>query len=83
MYEKYNLGEENFVLTDCDIAVNPDLPSKLNNISSMNKIVEYMALGLPIIQYNSKEGKNTAGDSARLVAHRYRRVWVDDVIAIT
>jgi glycosyltransferase involved in cell wall biosynthesis len=48
---------------DADIAVNPDRPSKMNDLSSMNKIVEYMALGLPIVQFSCLEGERTALDA--------------------
>ena len=34
----------------------------------MNKIIEYMALGVPIVQFSSIEGKFTAGESAIEVA---------------
>ena len=56
------------VICNSDIAINPDRPGKFNNISSMNKIIEYMALGVPIVQFSSIEGKFTAGESAIEVA---------------
>ena len=48
------------IVLEADIAVNPDRPSKMNDLSSMNKIVEYMALGRPIVQFASLEGERTA-----------------------
>jgi len=51
-------------LKDADIAVNPDRPSIFNDLSSMNKIVEYMAFGIPIVQFSSQEGNFTARDAA-------------------
>jgi glycosyltransferase involved in cell wall biosynthesis len=50
-----------------DVAVNPDRPSKMNNLSSMNKIVEYMALGRPIVQFACREGEKTALDASMSV----------------
>jgi glycosyltransferase involved in cell wall biosynthesis len=54
-------------LADADLAINSDRPGLFNDLSSMNKIVEYMAFGLPIIQYKSKEGTYTAQGAAESV----------------
>jgi len=48
------------ILNSCDICVNPDIYNEMNDKSTMNKIMEYMALGKPIVQYNLKEGKVSA-----------------------
>jgi glycosyltransferase involved in cell wall biosynthesis len=48
------------ILNTADICVNPDKPSIMNNLSTMNKIMEYMALKKPIVQYNLKEGRVSA-----------------------
>jgi len=37
------------VLSTADVCVNPDKPCEMNDISTMIKIMEYMALGKPII----------------------------------
>lgn len=52
------------ILNSCDVCVNPDKPSEMNNLSTMNKIMEYMALKKPIVQYDLKEGKFTAGKAS-------------------
>ena len=36
----------------------------MNDISTMIKIAEYMALGKPIVQFDLKEGRATAGDAS-------------------
>jgi len=48
------------ILSTADICVNPDRPCEINNISTMIKIMEYMALGKPIVQFESKEGRFSA-----------------------
>jgi glycosyltransferase involved in cell wall biosynthesis len=48
------------VLNTADICVNPDKPTVMNNLSTMNKIMEYMALKKPIVQYDLKEGRVSA-----------------------
>nr|WP_246718864.1 glycosyltransferase [Microvirga terrestris] len=52
------------ILSSCDICVNPDLATPFNDLSSMNKIVEYMALGKPIVQVDLAEGRFTAGEAS-------------------
>lgn len=48
------------ILNTADICVNPDTPTEMNNLSTMNKIMEYMALKKPIVQFDLKEGKFSA-----------------------
>src|SRR5207245_2564989 len=48
--------------------VNPDEVNALNNLSTMNKILEYMALGKPIVQFEQKEGRYSAGEASRYAA---------------
>jgi glycosyltransferase involved in cell wall biosynthesis len=52
------------VLSTADVCVNPDKPCTMNDISTMIKIMEYMALGKPIVQFDLKEGRFSAGDSS-------------------
>ena len=52
------------ILSTADICVNPDKPCEMNNISTMIKIMEYMALGKPIVQFDSREGRFSAGDAS-------------------
>lgn len=48
------------VLNSCDVCVNPDKPTEMNNLSTMNKIMEYMAMKKPIVQFDLKEGRASA-----------------------
>lgn len=52
------------VLSTADVCVNPDKPCEMNDISTMIKIMEYMALGKPIVQFDLKEGRFSAGDAS-------------------
>ena len=52
------------ILSAADVCVNPDKPCEMNNISTMIKIAEYMALSKPIVQFNLKEGRFTAGQAS-------------------
>jgi glycosyltransferase involved in cell wall biosynthesis len=55
------------VLSTADVCVNPDRPNAMNDMSTMNKIMEYMALGKPIVQFDLAEGRVSA-QSASLYA---------------
>jgi glycosyltransferase involved in cell wall biosynthesis len=52
------------ILSTADVCVNPDKPCEMNDISTMIKVTEYMALGKPIVQFNLKEGRFSAGGSS-------------------
>jgi glycosyltransferase involved in cell wall biosynthesis len=48
------------VLSTMDIGVNPDRVNAMNDKSTMNKIMEYMAMGKPIVQFDVTEGRFSA-----------------------
>jgi glycosyltransferase involved in cell wall biosynthesis len=52
------------ILSTADVCVNPDKPCEMNDISTMIKIMEYMALGKPIVQFESKEGRFSAMEAS-------------------
>lgn len=52
------------VLNTADVCVNPDKPTEMNNLSTMNKIMEYMALKKPIVQFDLKEGRFSAVEAS-------------------
>ncbi|PSB21086.1 glycosyltransferase WbuB [filamentous cyanobacterium CCP1] len=47
-------------LSSCDVCVNPDKKMPYNDLSTMNKIMEYMAMGKPIVQFELLEGMRSA-----------------------
>jgi glycosyltransferase involved in cell wall biosynthesis len=51
-------------LSSCDVCVGPDPLNPLNNKSTMNKILEYMALERAIVQYDLLEGRRSAADAS-------------------
>jgi len=52
------------VLNTADVCVNPDVANEMNDISTMNKIMEYMALGKPIVQFDLAEGRYSAQEAS-------------------
>ena len=57
------------MLNTADVCVNPDVANDMNDISTMNKIMEYMALGKPMVQFDLTEGRFSA-QAASLYARR-------------
>lgn len=52
------------VLSTADVCVNPDKPCEMNDMSTMIKIMEYMALGKPIVQFDLREGRISAQEAS-------------------
>jgi glycosyltransferase involved in cell wall biosynthesis len=51
-------------LSSCDLGAAPDPLNPLNDISTMNKVLEYMATGRALVAYDLKETRFSAGDGA-------------------
>lgn len=52
------------VLNSADIGVAPDPKNPMNDISTMNKVMEYMALRKPVVQFDLSEGRASAGEAS-------------------
>jgi glycosyltransferase involved in cell wall biosynthesis len=52
------------MLSTADVCVNPDRVNPMNDKSTMNKILEYMALGKAIVQFDVTEGRYSAGQAS-------------------
>lgn len=51
-------------LSTADVCLSPDPRNPLNDVSTMNKVLEYMAMGRPIVSFDLKEARVSAGDAA-------------------
>jgi glycosyltransferase involved in cell wall biosynthesis len=51
-------------LSTADVCLSPDPKNPLNDVSSMNKVVEYMAMGCPLVSFDLREARVTARDAA-------------------
>ena len=51
-------------LSTADLCLSPDPLNPLNDVSTMNKVVEYMAMGRPIVSFDLLEARVSAGDAA-------------------
>ena len=52
------------VLSTADVALSPDPKNPLNDLSTMNKTMEYMAFELPVVAFDLRETRVSAGDAA-------------------
>jgi glycosyltransferase involved in cell wall biosynthesis len=52
------------VLSTADVGLSPDPRNPLNDLSTMNKTMEYMAFSLPTVAFDLRETRVSAGNSA-------------------
>jgi glycosyltransferase involved in cell wall biosynthesis len=52
------------VMSTADLGLSPDPKNPLNDVSTMNKTMEYMAFGLPVVAFDLHETRVSAGDAA-------------------
>ena len=52
------------VLSTADLGLSPDPLNPLNDVSTMNKTMEYMAFELPVVAFDLKETRVSADDAA-------------------
>jgi glycosyltransferase involved in cell wall biosynthesis len=59
-------GDEDIrrILSTADVCIAPDPPSPLNDVSTMIKIAEYLAMGRAVVSYPLTESRVSAGDAA-------------------
>ena len=51
-------------LSTADVCLSPDPLNPLNDVSTMNKVMEYMAMSKPIVSFELREARVSAGDAA-------------------
>ncbi|MFI5783599.1 glycosyltransferase family 4 protein [Nocardia sp. NPDC051570] len=51
-------------LSTADICLSPDPHNPLNDVSTMNKMVEYMAMSRPVVSFELTEARVSAGEAA-------------------
>jgi glycosyltransferase involved in cell wall biosynthesis len=69
------------VMSTADVGLSPDPKNPLNDVSTMNKTMEYMAFELPVVAFDLRETRVSAGDAAVYVrpndVHDYAAAIVD------
>jgi len=52
------------ILSTADVGLSPDPKNSLNDVSTMNKTMEYMAFGVPVVAFDLRETRVSAGEAA-------------------
>ena len=68
------------IMNTADVCVNPDKPTEMNDLSTMNKIMEYMALKKPIVQYDLKEGRFSAQEASLYAKNTDTKDFAEKII---
>src|SRR6202000_1930051 len=56
------------IMSTARAGLSPDPKNPLNDVSTMNKTMEYMAFELPVVAFDLRETRVSAGDAAVYVA---------------
>jgi glycosyltransferase involved in cell wall biosynthesis len=56
------------ILSTADIGLSPDPKNPLNDVSTMNKTMEYMAFGLPVLAFDLRETRASAAEAGAYAA---------------
>ena len=79
----YLFGEELLAaLSACDIGIIPDPPNACNNKLSMNKVFEYMALGLPVVHFDLAQARQESGEAALVVCDPSAKGLADKIVEL-
>jgi glycosyltransferase involved in cell wall biosynthesis len=69
------------ILSTADVGLSPDPKNPLNDVSTMNKTMEYMAFELPVVAFDLHETRVSAGDAAVYATpndvHEYAKAIVE------
>jgi glycosyltransferase involved in cell wall biosynthesis len=64
------------------VGLSPDPKNPLNDVSTMNKTMEYMAFGLPVVAFDLRETRVSAGDAAVYVKPNDEHEYAEAIVAL-
>lgn len=67
-------------LATADLGAAPDIDSPLNDISTMIKTMDYMAMGLPVVSFDLVESRASADDAAVYVEDHTAEAFGDAIV---
>lgn len=70
------------ILSTADVFLSPDPPNPLNDLSTMTKVMEYMVMGKPIVSFDLKEARYSAGESALFVPGNDPVAFADGIVQL-
>jgi glycosyltransferase involved in cell wall biosynthesis len=68
------------VMSTADIGLSPDPKNPLNDVSTMNKTMEYMSFGLPVVAFDLHETRVSAGSAAVYVTPNDVREYAKTIV---
>lgn len=69
-------------LSALNVGVIPDPPNEFNDKLSMNKVFEYMMLGLPFVQFDLRQAAREAKNAALVVSEHSPRALADGIVSL-
>jgi len=69
------------ILSTADVGLSPDPKNPLNDVSTMNKTMEYMAFELPVVAFDLRETRVSAGEAAVYVEPNDERAYAEAIVA--
>lgn len=70
------------ILARCVVGVSPDPPTVFNDVSTMVKVVDYLALGRGVVAFDLHETRRAAGDAALIATAPTPRALADALLAV-
>jgi glycosyltransferase involved in cell wall biosynthesis len=70
------------IMSTADAGLSPDPKNPLNDVSTMNKTMEYMAFGLPVVAFDLRETRVSAADAAEYVQPNDERQYAEAIVAL-
>jgi glycosyltransferase involved in cell wall biosynthesis len=70
------------ILSTADVGLSPDPKNPLNDLSTMNKSMEYMAFELPVVAFDLRETRVSTGDAAVYVKPNNVRDYAEAIVRL-
>ena len=70
------------ILSTADVGLSPDPKNPLNDVSTMNKSMEYMAFELPVVAFDLRETRVSCGDAAVYVKPNDIRDYAEAIVQL-
>jgi glycosyltransferase involved in cell wall biosynthesis len=70
------------ILSTADAGLSPDPKNPLNDVSTMNKTMEYMAFELPVVAFDLRETRVSAGEAAVYVKPNDEHAYAEAIVAL-
>ena len=70
------------IMSTADVGLSPDPKNPLNDVSTMNKTMEYMAFELPVVAFDLHETRVSAGDAAVYATPNDVREYAEAIVRL-